>query len=182
MNVTVLNGASSDNYPFNNYLTKILEQLSDNVQHQVFHLSDKNIQSCTGCWNCWWRTPGKCIIHDDMDEILQAVIQAEMVLFCAPLVAGFPSFKIKMVMDRMIPLVHPYIILKNKECHHRKRYDNYPDIGLILQKEEDTTSEDLIIVEDIFKRVALNFHSSLRFTKIYEHHTSESIAHEISHI
>jgi len=70
-------------------------------------------------------------------------------------------------MDRLIPLLLPYIeLVENKECHHIRRYDRqYPPIGLIIEKEDDTDSEDVEIVRDIFARVALDLKSSCLFVK-----------------
>jgi len=49
-----------------------------------------------------------------------------------------------------------------------KRYDKYPLIGLLIEKEDDTDSEDIEIVSDIFSRFAIDFKTSLRFVKLIE--------------
>jgi hypothetical protein len=71
-------------------------------------------------------------------------------------------------MDRLIVLLHPYIEIVNGECHHRKRYEKYPNLGLILEKEPDTDDEDIKLVKDIFDRLAINFHSKLVFVKMID--------------
>jgi hypothetical protein len=46
-----------------------------------------------------------------------------------------------------------------------KRYDKYPEFGVIIDKEEDTDDEDIKIIKDIYDRLAINFHSRQRFIK-----------------
>jgi hypothetical protein len=64
----------------------------------------------------------------------------------------------------MISLLHPYIEFVEKECHHHKRYDKYPLLGLILDKNHKDLHQDITITIDIFKRFSLNFRSKLQFT------------------
>jgi hypothetical protein len=109
------------------------------------------------------------------------MINCDLLIFASPLIAGFPSSIIKKVNDRMVPFVLPYIKIIQNECHHKKRYPEYPKLALILEKENDTKQEDLDIVKDIYKRLAINFHSELAFFKTTEE-KKEEIVHEINNI
>jgi hypothetical protein len=82
----------------------------------------------------------------------------------SPVMMGFPSALLKKALDKLIPLLHPYIKLVNGECHHRKRYDRYPLLGLILEKSGDTTEEDIRIIGHWFDRFSLNFRTRVVFT------------------
>ena len=185
MKVTILNGnPDPDNQKFDGYmdnLVKLLE-LSDNSV-VYFKLREMKIQHCRGCFGCWLNTPGQCIYKDDSHAICRESITSDFVLFAAPLVMGFPSAVLKTAMDKFIPLLLPYIeLVDNRECHHMKRYDKeYPLIGLLIEKEDDTDSEDMEIVSDIFSRFAIDFKSSLRFVKQTEIPVRE-VSNEINSI
>ncbi len=45
-------------------------------------LVEKGIKPCLGCFNCWIETPGKCIIKDDIEELLSKFISSDIVVFC----------------------------------------------------------------------------------------------------
>jgi hypothetical protein len=62
--------------------------------------------------------------------------------------------------ERFIPLLHPYIVLVEGECHHRARYPRYPDLALVVER-GDATGEELAAVEEMHRRIALNFHGRL---------------------
>jgi multimeric flavodoxin WrbA len=124
-----------------------------------------NLHYCTGCWSCWWKTPGECAIKDDGEQIFRAVINSDFIIFASPLVTGFTSAILKKIQDRLIVLLHPYLEIINGESHHMKRYDKYPEFGVIIDKEEDTDDEDIKIIKDIYDRLAINFHSRQRFIK-----------------
>jgi multimeric flavodoxin WrbA len=183
MNITVLNGnMTQENIEFNNQIKEFVLKVSENNILEQFNLNEMNLHYCTGCWSCWWKTPGKCAIKDDAERIFKSVIKSEFVVFASPIYAGFTSSLLKQITDRLIVLLHPYIEINQKEMHHKKRYDNYPKIGLILQRENDTDSEDIKIITDIYKRFAINFHSKLCYVKILETNTMEEIIHETCNI
>ena len=183
MKITILNGVIiQEESEFSSYLEKLAEEFRLHHHVSVFHLNKMNLHYCTGCWSCWWKTPGRCAINDDAEEIFKSVINSDFVVFASPLIAGFTSSVLKKITDRLIVLLHPYIELIHGECHHRKRYVKYPDFGLLLEKESDTDSEDLQIVNDIYNRFALNFHCQKKFTRYVNHDKIEDIVYETCNI
>ena len=179
MKITILNGdmvkGESD---FSVYVEKLAEKLQENNVVNLYNLQKMNLHYCTGCWSCWWKTPGTCAIKDDAEQILKSVINADFIIFASPLMAGFTSSTLKKITDRFVGLLHPYIKLKNGECHHLKRYDKYPDFGLVLKKEADTDTEDIEIINDIYDRFAINFHSTKKYIKFTDNNKIEEIIYE----
>ncbi len=178
--ITILNGdIESEDNGFSEYMERLADRLNQSNLCSIFPLSQMNLHHCTGCFSCWWKTPGKCVIKDDAEDIFKAVIRSDLVIFASPLVGGFTSSVLKMIMDRMIVLIHPYIILSHGECHHAKRYDKYPNLGLLIQKEVKTDEEDLKIVEDIYDRFAINFHREMDFVELVGNWKLEDICEKI---
>jgi len=169
MRIAIVNGnPDPNNQKLDDYLDsviRLLESADNSVAY--FTLREMKIDPCRGCFACWLKTPGRCVLKDDSYDICREYINADFVLYASPLILGFPSAILKHAMDRLIPLVLPYIeLVGNKECHHIRRYDReYPPIGLIIEKEDDTDSEDVEIVRDIFVRAALDLKSSCLFVK-----------------
>jgi hypothetical protein len=183
MQITILNGdIQPEKKDFSEYIHLLEEKLvSENHNVQVFNIHSMNLFYCKGCWSCWWKTPGKCDIQDDGAKIFQSVINSDFIIFASPLIVGFTSSALKKVTDRFVCLLHPYIQLKNGESHHRKRYEKYPDFGLLLEQEPDTDEEDIEIVKNIYNRLSLNFHNKMRFCFFTETNKPEEIIYEISH-
>lgn len=168
MRITLLDGDPAPGGPdFGPYL-QTLQQALPAVGHQVtrLRLREMNIHYCTGCFGCWVKTPGRCQIHDDGGVVRRAIINADLVLFCSPVSMGMVSAELKKAMDRMIPLVLPYLEFVQGEMHHRRRYARYPKLGLLLGKYGDTDDEDVRIIEQSFRRLAINFRSSLCFSRL----------------
>lgn len=92
------------------------------------------------------------------------------------------SKHIKKACDRLIPLVHPYIDIFEKECHHISRYDKYPKLGLMLLEEQGSDVQgDVGIITGILKRTALNLRSQLAFSTVSEG-SVEVLENEINRI
>jgi len=65
------------------------------------YLTSKNIKYCTGCYSCWIKTPGKCIINDDMKNIIEQMAGADLIIFGSPLYFNNISGTLKVFFDRM---------------------------------------------------------------------------------
>jgi FMN-dependent NADH-azoreductase len=67
----------------------------------------KNVAPCTGCYTCWFKTPGKCAIKDDAEEIIEKILESNLVIWSMPLYCfGMPSH-VKALVERMLPLATP---------------------------------------------------------------------------
>jgi NAD(P)H-dependent FMN reductase len=175
MRITILNGNPRES-GFDAYLeqiNKILEQSGNQVKH--IHLRDLDLKYCVGCWGCWVKTPGLCQADEASQLMDEVVINADFVLWAAPMKMGYPSELLKMALDKHLPLIHPYMAVDRAEAHHRKRYPSYPLIGLVVEREAATDQVDLRLVTEMCQRTALNFKSRLKFSL-----TSETTASELA--
>jgi multimeric flavodoxin WrbA len=181
MKVTILNGnPDASNTIFDDYLKKLSEILSsESNQVIIFTLRDMDIKYCRGCWGCWVKTPGECLVEDDTREIRCKFIPSDLVLFASPVRMGFTSALLKRAHERLLPLIHPYLELVDGEVHHIARYDKYPLMALLLEKGEDVDEEDIKIISDIYRRDAINFKTSFCFTKSTSD-PLEEVANEIN--
>lgn len=132
-----------------------------------FVLRNKRIANCLGCFGCWVKTPGTCVIPDDGREVAAAMIRSDMVVLLTPVTFGGYSSILKKAMDRIIPLLSPFFVKIHGEVHHKQRYDQYPDLfGVGLLRQEDAESRE--IFSKLIERNARNFYcqgNSLAITR-----------------
>jgi hypothetical protein len=123
----------------------------------TFDLTKADVKDCSGCWTCWWTTPGKCV-YKDLNEFYHQYITADKAIYFAKVTKGFVSGNLKTLFDRMIPLYLPYVVFDTGESMHVKRYDKYPDIEFYYEGEFET-EDSRKIFEDYVNRVFYQFHS-----------------------
>ncbi len=181
MKVTILNGNPGvSDTRFDDYLNKLSDALSsDSNEITVFTLRDMDLKYCRGCWGCWVKTPGECVVKDDTREIRRQCIHSDLVIFASPVIMGFTSALLKRAHERLLPLIHPYFELVDGVVRHLARYDKYPLMALLLEKGEDVDEEDIKIISDIYRRDAINFKTSFCFTRFTSDPTEE-VANEIN--
>ena len=165
MKILILNG---DARPGQSSLTAYLAEFeaalrTGGAESTRVDLAKLEVRYCTGCWSCWWATPGLCVFRDGMETVYPAFLESDIVVWATPLVLGTVSALTKKVQDRIIPLAHPYIELVRGECHHRKRYDKYPELGLIVDPTAEDEQVDLDCTRALFDRFSLNLRTRLAF-------------------
>lgn len=133
---------------------------SQPIKVHYYEVNSLQLSPCIGCFDCWVKTPGQCVHKDGFQDVLFHIINADLLLVVCPVYEGFIPAKLKMCFDRMIPLLHPYLELVNKEVHHRKRYSQYPNLGMIVDL-ADTKNEEYAILYQWARRVVLNLRSEL---------------------
>ena len=57
-------------------------------QNTVIDLSALNISPCLGCFGCWVKTPGKCVIPDDAHKVYPLIAKSENVIYVTRLFHG----------------------------------------------------------------------------------------------
>lgn len=132
---------------------------------KIVKLGDQPITSCIGCWSCWVKTPGRCVMKDQMAESYTDYINSDTVILLMDTAQGFINHQAKAFMDRTIPHYHPYIEIVDGECHHLARYKSYPDMVFYFDT-EGLTKEEEQVIEDYLYRTAYHFQSkAYRFVK-----------------
>jgi hypothetical protein len=173
MKITILNGNPyAENALFDDYLENI-SRLLESGSHDVnnLRLREMDIKNCLGCFGCWLRTPGRCVVRDDSNIICREFMNSDFVLFASPVIMGFTSALLKKAVDKFIPLVLPYKEIVYDEFTNVARYIRYPLIALLLQKDKDCDDEDIRIISDIYLRIAVQIKTKLRFVLL----TSDNI-------
>lgn len=130
-----------------------------NQSLKTVHLSEGAIKSCIGCWNCWLKTPGRCVMNDLMSSIYPDYVNSESVIILMDTAMGFVDYNAKAFLDRTIPHYHPYIEIVDGECHHLARYERYPDMYFYFDT-KDVTEYEAQVIEDYLYRTAYHYQSN----------------------
>jgi multimeric flavodoxin WrbA len=92
-------------------LNEIFESLNSKDK-EIIYLRDKNIAHCQGCLSC--DKTNKCVIRDDMDEIMEKLKEAEIIILGTPNYFDNVPGIVKDFVDRTNPF-YETDILRNKK-------------------------------------------------------------------
>lgn len=83
--------------------------------HEVekLRVAEKNIGYCRACYAC--KGTGKCVIEDDMAEVLQKMIDADVLVLASPVYFYAIDAQLKAVIDRTVAR---WLEVKNKEFYY----------------------------------------------------------------
>ena len=114
---------------------------------------------CIGCFGCWLKTPGKCIIKDGFEDMGKLLSQVNEFILISKATFGSYSSAVKNVLDRSIAYVLPFFEIRNGEMHHGERYFNDLTISALfygdMSDEEKRTAESLVQANAVNLNAAL---------------------------
>lgn len=84
---------------------------SENIVEKIY-INDKQINYCRGCGVC--NTTHKCILKDDMAEILDKMVNADVIVMATPVYFYSMNGQMKTLIDRTVPR---YQEISNKDFY-----------------------------------------------------------------
>ena len=69
---------------------------------ELLSLKGKDIKFCIGCLSC--QSKGTCVLKDDVAEIMEKVLAAEVIVYATPIYYYEMSGQMKTLLDRMNPM------------------------------------------------------------------------------
>ena len=132
----------------------------------------EKLHHCTGCFDCWVKTPGVCRMKDDYQYMGALLGRCKELVYVSKCTYGGLSPFVQNVMDRALPNLHPDFTVRNKELHHKLRYNN--DIRLsVYFYGSDITTEERDIAVSLIPAIALDFGAEV--TDIFFYNTADEV-------
>jgi multimeric flavodoxin WrbA len=134
MNILVVNGSPRGAQGNTEVLVKAFLEGAHNAgaESETIYLKDKKINHCTGCFSCWFNTPGVCIHKDDMPELMMKVPKADIVVYAVPLYIYTVTGMMKDFMDRLLPLAQPFVDIVDGLSTHPPRFKEAGERSVVL--------------------------------------------------
>jgi multimeric flavodoxin WrbA len=156
MRALLLNGARDDGEAVDRAAGLLEGRLADRGwEVETITLRDVEIRGCVGCFACWIKTPGECIIDDTAREVARLTVQSDLVAWLTPVTFGGYSSELKKAIDRTVPIASPFFEVVKGEIHHRKRYEDIARL-LLLGSAADPNGAEATTFRALHERNALN--------------------------
>jgi len=136
------------------------ESLFQNVPNtQVFN-TRKKMAKCCGCFGCWLKSPGICIMHDGTESFGKQIAYCdEFIIISKSLYGGFGK-EIKNTLDRSISFLLPFFEVRNREQHHQIRYSKSGKLKAYIYNSAEITDADKATLTEITKANCINMDKS----------------------
>jgi len=96
---------------------------------QAIALYGDEIRPCLGCFGCWVKTPGLCVMTEDcVNSVARQEIQSDALVILSKITYGGYSYDIKSFLDRSIPNISPLFEVVDNTMRHKMRYERFPDM------------------------------------------------------
>lgn len=127
------------------------------IKTNTYIISDTgSIQNCIGCFGCWIKTPGKCVIKDGYDNLGEVFSKADKVIIISKCIYGGYSPFVKTVLERCISYLLPFFTIINNETHHKARYKNRLQL-LVYFYGKHITAKEMLTAQNLVKANSKNF-------------------------
>ena len=92
----------------------------DESTYNLIDLSELNITNCVGCFSCWVKTPGKCIIRDDAIKVYPKIAYSDKIIYVSKIKYGGYDTIMKTMLERSIPVQQALIARRNTSCTKKR--------------------------------------------------------------
>lgn len=121
---------------------------------------------CKGCFGCWVKTPGHCVIPDGCMNMGVQLSKTDELIIISRYVYGSVSPDVKKVIDRSISYAHPCFEVNGKTMRHKRRYNNNFDLKIYFY--DVKTADEEKYAESFSEMLQRKFHAQSLVTKVAE--------------
>ncbi|MDR2662268.1 MAG: hypothetical protein LBC31_04650 [Treponema sp.] len=111
---------------------------------------------CQGCFKCWVKTPGTCVINDGLKHMGAFIGKSNEMLIISKNCYGGYSEPVKRALDRGISALLPFFTWRDRMIHHIRRYKSTKEY-LTVMLYGDFTDLERETAEGIVERNRSNF-------------------------
>ena len=144
---------------------KLKAQLPD-AENFIIVGETSPIHACVGCFACWVKTPTKCVLKDEFNNMASLYKECDEMIIVSECCYGMYSPFVKNVQDRTISFMLPYFRKVGGEMHHRKRYENTLDMQVHYYG--DVTDAEKETARKLAERNSLNFFGKVNSVSFWD--------------
>lgn len=139
-------------------------------------LRDRSLASCRGCFGCWIKTPGVCVIDDLGRDIVRYLIQSDLLVLISPVTFGGYSSLLKRAVERFIPILLPFFRSIDGTIHHQLRYARYPKLLVTGYQREPNPKTEEVFRNMVLRNVINGLGSSYKIAMLYHGQSDADIS------
>ena len=155
MHTTIIYESDNDSILSSPINTALKKHFSTS-QFTLLEINKDATKPCIGCFGCWTKTPGKCVIKNDIvSQTNPSFVQSDYVILVSNIHYGCYSAATKRIIDRFIPNILPFFRKYKNEMHHETRYKHLAS-QIIIAYNEDLLPEEKTTFIKLTKANATN--------------------------
>lgn len=133
------------------------------------------LHHCIGCFGCWTKTPGRCVIKDEYRHMGERLAKCDQLVILSRCAYGSYSPFIRNVLDRSISYMLPYFAMRNGQTHHSPRYAQRFALSAHFYG-EDITPQEQTTARTLVQANGINFNCTQ--TNVQFHLSDEKLPHK----
>ena len=173
-------------------------EIGENKDIKYIDLSSMKIANCVGCFGCWTKTPGKCVIRDDATKVYPYIAECSSVIYVSHIkYGGYDSVMKTMICDENNDRegypdtagIHTHTQRRNspraakcgnKGCNNNNVQRNVAIKDAIIIAYGDTDSEEQEIFRQLVERNARNMNfGKYEIVFVTEQEVEETVKNEL---
>jgi len=163
MRITIFNGSPWAEEGHTHIMTRnfAMGAIYAGAKVRVIQLSTKKIKPCNECGTCFYKTPGECVIKDDMQDLIKKFMSSDVVAFATPVYIDNVTALMKVFIDRLLPILKPRYVKDTTGCYrHSRRFNKYPGF-LVISSCAMPDQNNFQVIKLFFKRMARTMHTEV---------------------
>lgn len=148
-----------------NIAGKIFPQLGDDI---IEFSANPKPSHCIGCFGCWTKTPGACVIKDRANVLPSMLAASYEFNIVSKITYGGFSVPVKASLDRSISYMLPTFCIRKDEMHHKSRYDNSFILNIYFYSDGHISDREKILAKNLVGANGINFGAKKCYLRFYE--------------